>query len=150
MVLADLDVVEHRSASSVSTASEQYSEIRYDAIAWRLMPMKRTDRPGLCSPGRPGWNRPTTPWRLSPTRSSRILVLPSATGTLSDGISGRPRQVMNCEPNRLTVGGGTPRRVHSRPNAAIASGWVRKKAGSFQTLVSSSSRSSGVGAPVSG
>ncbi|KAF4278210.1 hypothetical protein CNMCM8686_000461 [Aspergillus fumigatus] len=61
-----------------------------------------------------------------------------------------PRQVMNCEPNRLTVGGGVPRRVASRPKAAMASGCVRKKAGSFQTLVSSSSRSSGVGAPVSG
>jgi hypothetical protein len=48
-----------------------------------------------------------------------------------------------------TIGGGTPRLVHSRPKAAIASGWVRKKAGSFQTLVSRSSRSSGVGAPVS-
>ena len=47
-------------------------------------------------------------------------------------------------------GGGVPRRVASRPKAAMAEGWVRKKAGSFQTLVSSSSRSSGVGAPVSG
>lgn len=48
------------------------------------------------------------------------LVLPSATGTLSEGtggISGMPRQVRNCEPNRLTVGGGTPRRVHSRKSA---------------------------------
>ena len=112
------------------------------------MPMKRTERPGLCSPGRPGWKRPTTPWRFSPARSSRILVLPSVDGTLSEGISGRPRQVRNCEPNRRTVGGGTPRRVHSRPKAAIASGCARKKAGSFQTLVISSSRSSGVGAPV--
>ena len=48
-----------------------------------------------------------------------ILVLPSATGTLSLGTSGMPRQVRNCEPNRLTVGGGTPRRVHSRPKAAM-------------------------------
>jgi hypothetical protein len=47
----------------------------------------------------------------------------------------------------FTVGGGTPRRVHSRPNAAMAAGCARKKPGSFQTLVISSSRSSGVGAP---
>ena len=50
-------------------------------------------------------------------------------------------------PNSVTVGGGTPRRVHSRPNAAMAPGWARKKLGSFHTLVSSSSRSSGVGGP---
>ena len=30
-----------------------------DAIADRLMPVKRTDRPGACSPTSPGWNRPT-------------------------------------------------------------------------------------------
>jgi hypothetical protein len=47
----------------------------------------------------------------------------------------------------FTVGGGTPRRVHSRPNAAIAVGCARKKPGSFQTFVMSSSRSSGVGEP---
>ncbi len=111
------------------------------------MPMKRTDSPGLCSPTRPGWNRPTTPWRFSPVRISRILVLPFSIGTLSEGISGMPRQVMKGEPNRLTVGGGTPRRVHSRPKAAMARGWVRKKPGSFHTLVISSSRSSGVGGP---
>jgi hypothetical protein len=63
-----------------------------------------------------------------------ILVLPSSTGTLSDGTSGMPRQVRNWAPNRLTVGGGTPRRVHSRPKAAMARGWVRKKPGSFHTL----------------
>ncbi len=40
----------------------------------------------------------------------------------------------NGEPNSVTVGGGTPRRVHSRPNAAIARGCARKNAGSFQTL----------------
>ena len=54
------------------------------------------------------------------------------------------------EPNRVVVGGGTPRRVHSRPNAAMARGWARKNAGSFQTRAISSSRSSGVGAPVRG
>ena len=59
-----------------------------------------------------------------------------------------PRQVMNGVPNRVTVGGGTPRRVHSRPKAAMARGWARKKPGSFHTLVSSSSRSSGVGGPL--
>ena len=94
----------------------------------------------------PGWNRPITPWRFSPVRSSRILVLPFLSiGSLSEGTSGMPRQVMNGEPNKVTVGGGTPRRVHSRPKAAMARGWARKNAGSFQTLVSSSSRSSGVG-----
>ncbi|MNT60045.1 hypothetical protein D3C72_1976020 [compost metagenome] len=110
--------------------------------------MKRTDRPGLCSPARPGWNRPITPCRCSPARSKMIFVLPSSIGSLSDGTSGTPRHVRNWEPNRLTVGGGTPRRVHSRPKAAMASGCVRKKPGSFHTFVSSSSRSSGVGAPV--
>ena len=111
------------------------------------MPVNRTDSPGACSPTRPGWNRPTTPWRSSPVRTRMNLVLPSSTGTLSDGISGMPRQVMNCAPNRLTTTGGTPRWVASRPNAAIPSGWVRKKLGVFQTLVISASRSSGVGAP---
>ena len=37
---------------------------------------------------------------------------------LSDGTSGTPRQVKNWAPNRLVVGGGTPRRVHSRPKAS--------------------------------
>ena len=59
-----------------------------------------------------------------------------------------PRQVMNGEPNIVTVAGGTPRRVHSRPNAAIARGAARKNAGSFHTFVISSSMSSGVGAPL--
>jgi hypothetical protein len=45
---------------------------------------------------------------------------------------------------------GVPRRVASRPKAATPDGCVRKKAGSFQTLDNNSSRSSGVGAPVSG
>jgi hypothetical protein len=43
--------------------------------------------------------------------------------------------VRNCVPNIDTVGGGTPRRVHSRANAAIARGCARKKAGSFLTLL---------------
>ena len=111
------------------------------------MPMNFTDNPGLCSPAKPGWNSPTTPWRASPVRISRILVFPFSTGTLSDGMIGIPRQVRNCEPNRLTVGGGTPRRVHSRPNAAIAIGWVRKNPGSFHTRAIRLSRSSGVGGP---
>jgi len=66
---------------------------------------------------------------------------------LSDGTNGTPRQVTKGVPNRVIVGGGTPRRVHSRPKAAIARGWARKKLGSFQTLVRSSSMSSGVGGP---
>src|SRR5436309_3055436 len=82
------------------TAREQYSEIRYDAIALRLMPMNRTDSPGLCSPASPGWYSPTTPWRFSPVRSRITWVLPFSSGTLSDGMIGSPRQVMNCEPNR--------------------------------------------------
>ena len=73
--------------------------------------------------------------------------MPRSSGTLSEGTSGSPRQVRKGEPNRLTVGGGTPRRVHSRPKAAIAAGCARKKAGSFHTRAISSSRSSGVGAP---
>src|SRR3954468_14125836 len=78
-----------------------------------------------------------------------MLVLPEdEIASLSDGINGTPRQVINCEPNRLTVGGGTPRRVHSRPKAAIAKGCAKKKPGSFQTRTNNSSKSSGVGAPV--
>src|ERR1700723_355657 len=69
-------------------------------------------------------------------------------GNLFDGTSGTPRQVRNGDPNICTVGGGTPRRVHSRPKAAMARGCARKKDGSFHTLVNSSSRSSGVGAPL--
>ena len=42
------------SASSVNTAKEQYKETKYDAIALLLMPMKRIDKPGLCSPGKFG------------------------------------------------------------------------------------------------
>ncbi len=49
-------------------------------------------------------------------------------------MSGMPRQVRKGEPKMVAVGGGTPRRVHSRPNAAMARGCARKKAGSFQIL----------------
>src|SRR4029078_7551658 len=99
------------------------------------------------SPGTPGWNSPTTPCFFSPVRSKRIFEVPLlVSGTLSDGTSGRPRQVRNGEPNSVTVGGGTPRRVHSRPNAAMARGCARKNDGSFHTLAIRSSRSSGGGA----
>ena len=54
---------------------------------------------------------------------------------------------MTGVPKRSIVTGGTPRQVHSRSKAAIALGWARKKAGFFQTSASSSSMSSGVGAP---
>src|ERR1700685_1683844 len=104
--------------------------MRYEAIALWLMPMKRTDKLGDTSPGRPGWKRPMTPCFFSPTRNKRMLLFPFADldfaapsiSSLSQGISGTPRHVMNGEPNRVTVAGGTPRRVHSRPNAAIARG----------------------------
>ena len=66
-------------------------------------------------------------------------LLPDVAG-LSMGTIGTPRQVRNGAPNIVTVAGGTPRRVHSRPNAAIARGCARKNDGSFQTFVSSSSR----------
>src|SRR4029078_13189936 len=95
----------------------------------RLMPMKRTERLGETSPGTPGWNRPTTPCFLSPVRSSRLEDLSSSSGNLSDGTNGRPRHVKNGEPNRLTVGGGTPRLVHSRPKAASAAGVAEQKGG---------------------
>src|ERR1700722_10249758 len=72
---------------------------------------------------------------------------PSVTLSLSDGINGIPRHVRNGEPKSVTVGGGTPRNVHSRPNAAMASGCARKNAGSFQTLAIRPPGSSGVGAP---
>ena len=54
------------------------------------------------------------------------LPEPLGQGTLSDGSSGTPRQVSSGLPNRLSVTGGTPRRVHSRPNAAIARGCAMK------------------------
>ena len=60
---------------------------------------------------------------------------------------GTPRQRMTFVPNRSVVTGGTPRQVHSRSKAAMARGWAMKKAGSFHTSESSSSRSSGVGEP---
>src|ERR1035438_937391 len=126
-------------------AAEQYSEIKYEASARLLIPIKRTDNPGVCSPGNPGWNNPITPCLFSPTRSNRILVFPPSpfgfdcpsTCNLSVGISGIPRHVRKGVPNKVTVGGGTPRRVHSLPNAAIAVGWAMKNDGSFQPLVSS-------------
>ena len=74
------------------------------------------------------------------------LLLPSIFSLLH-GTIGMPRQVITGEPNRFTVAGGTPRRVASRPNDAIAFGCARKNAGSFHTIVISSSRSSGVGGP---
>ena len=58
-----------------------------------------------------------------------------------------PATVRNCDPKSETVGGGTPRRLHSRPNAAIADRWVWKKPGYFHTFVISWSRSSGVANP---
>src|SRR5580704_12962838 len=98
------------------------------------MPIKRTDRLGLTSPGRPGWNRPTTPRFCSPTRINNISVLLSLIRILSDGTRGSPRHVRNGEPKSEIVGGGTPRAVHSRPNAAMALGWARKNEGSFHTV----------------
>src|ERR1700691_1356603 len=100
--------------------------MRYDAIALWLMPMKRTDRLGDTSPGSPGWKSPTTPCFFSPVRSRRISVVSAFTGSLGHGTIGIPRQVINGEPDMVTVGGGTPRRVHSRPKAAIARGWAQK------------------------
>lgn len=94
-------------ASSVSTAVEQYSDTRYEAMA-RLS----------------DWNNPMHPCFRSPTRSSRIFDLLSEflTLILSVGIRGMPRHVRNGLPNSVIVGGGTPRRVHSRPNAAMERG----------------------------
>src|SRR5208337_2509999 len=108
--------------------------MRYEAIALWLMPMKRTDKLGETSPGSPGWKRPMTPCFFSPVRSRRISVVSALTANLAHGTMGIPRQVINGEPNMVTVGGGTPRRVHSRPKAAIARGCAKKKLGSFQTL----------------
>src|SRR5208282_2577522 len=133
-------------ASSTRTAAEQYNEIKYDASARLLIPINRTDNPGVCSPGRPGWNNPMTPCFFSPTRNNRILVFPTdplgfdcpSTCNLSVGTRGTPRQVKNGVPKSVTVGGGTPRRVHSLPNAAIAAGCAKKNDGSFQTFVNNS------------
>jgi hypothetical protein len=70
-------------ASLLTTTSERYSQSTYEAMAWLLVQIKRTDRPGPCSPVRP---------------------VPSATGTSFDAISRMPQQLMHCEPNRPTVG----------------------------------------------
>ena len=67
--------------------------------------------------------------------------------SLSVGTIGMPRQVRNVPPAIFATTGGTPLFVHSLSKAAIALGCAKKKEGSFQTFVSSSSRSSGVGAP---
>jgi len=55
--------------------SNSNSEIRYEARALLSIPMKRTDSPGLCSPGSPDWNSPMHPCFRSPTRNSRIFDL---------------------------------------------------------------------------
>src|SRR5580704_18679413 len=94
--------------------------MRYDAIALWLMPMKRTDKLGDTSPGSPGWKSPMTPCFFSPVRSRRISVVWAFKGSLGHGTIGIPRQVTKGEPNMVTVGGGTPRRVHLRPSAANA------------------------------
>src|SRR5688572_26471907 len=99
------------------------------------MPMRRIDSDGLTSPGMPGWKRPMTPRFRSPVRSNMMSALLPLSFILSHGTSGRPRHVRNDAPNSVVVGGGTPRRVHSRPNAAIAFGCMRKKAGSFHTVL---------------
>src|ERR1700679_1392439 len=90
------------------------------------MPMKRTESPGVCSPGSPGWKSPITPCRFSPVRSNNMFDLPpSSTASLSVGTSGTPRHVRNGDPKIEVVGGGTPRRVHSRPNARRRRGGAR-------------------------
>src|ERR1700722_15339926 len=91
-----------------------------------------------------------TPCLRSPTRMRRIFDLDTlpVTWILSVGIKGMPRQVRKGLPKRVTVGGGTPRRVHSRPKAAIVRGCARKKDGSFHTFVNNSARASGVGEPL--
>ena len=76
MEVADLDILQHaeRVIGEHRRRAVERDQIGGDAL--RLMPMKRTDRPGVCSPGKPGWNRPTTPCFFSPTRSSSMLLLP--------------------------------------------------------------------------
>jgi len=130
MVLAHFDVIENseRIVGKHRQRAVQRDEIRSDRLA---VDAHEPDR---------------ETWALL-ARQVRLVLLFS-TRTLSLGTSGIPRQVKNGEPNIVTVGGGTPRRVHSRPKAAIARGWARKNAGSFHTRERSSSRSSGVGAPV--
>ena len=57
--------------------------------------MKRTDKPGVCSPGKFGWYKPTTPCLLSPVRIKIIFDFPFSIGNLSHGINGIPLQVIN-------------------------------------------------------
>ena len=71
------------------------------------------------------------------------LVCCSSTGTLSLGMIGIPRHVMNWAPNRFT-GGGTLRRV-APAEGCDAERVGEEEGGVFQTLVMSESRSSGVG-----
>ena len=58
------------------------STTRRGRTRWRAdrVPMKRTESPGVCSPGSPGWYRPMTPCFFSPTRSRRMLVEPPPRG----------------------------------------------------------------------
>lgn len=82
-------------------------------------------------------------------RSSKICPRYRPPALCPEGDQRTPRQVMNCEPNRLTVGGGA---FTARGFAAKGGNRQRvgQEEGGLHTLVSSSSRSSGVGAPVSG
>ena len=127
-------------------ASEQYRDTRYDAIALRSMPMNFTDKPGLCSPASPGWNKPTTPWRVSPVRIRTNLVLLFSIGTLvrrHDGKSAPGQEQRSEHAHR--------RRRHTPPRAFPAEGRdplrVREKEPWFHVLAIKLSRSSGVGGP---
>ncbi len=77
------------------------------------------------------------------------VVRASVTGILLDGKIGTPRQAGTWWPPMSTLSGTSPRRLHSRPKAAIAFGWARK---SFdpRRRESSSSMSSGLGTPSCG
>ena len=60
----------------------------------------------MISPGIPAWCRPTTPCSASPTRMSRMLVVPNDwfepyrlfTSSLSQGTNGTPRHVITLVP----------------------------------------------------
>jgi len=85
--------------------------------------MKRTDSPGLCSPEVRLEQPDAALFSFSHAQQQDLrLVIGVLHPDLVGGIKGRPRHVRNGFPNSVMVGGGTPRNVHSRPNAAMVRG----------------------------
>ena len=75
MVVVEGDAFEHAERIVREHGDRAVERSRYDAAPRWLIPMRRIERLGLTSPGRPGWKRPTTPRFRSPVRIRRMSVL---------------------------------------------------------------------------